>query len=83
MTITSFCLLQTVVEGRKNGLVGSLVLAPALTTMVTQSAWIPLGAKRPVVVQVTWFCRMECVSPGKTVAASTTTTLLLVRSGLC
>lgn len=83
MTITSFCLLQTVVEETKNGLVGNLALAPALTSMVRQSAWSSLVAKRPVVVQATWFCRMDRASPGKTVAASTPTTLLLVRSGLC
>lgn len=83
MMITSFCLLQIVVEERKNGLVGNLALAPVLTSMVTQSAWIPLVAKRLAVAQVTWFCRMERVSPGKTVAANTPTTLLLVRSGLC
>lgn len=75
--------MQTVVEDRKNGLVESLVPAPVLISMVIQNAWIPLVAKRPVVVQVTWFYRMECVSPEKSVAANTLTTLLPVKSRFC
>lgn len=62
---------------------GNLALAPVLTFMVTHSVWIPLVAKRAVVVQATWFSRMENASPEKTVAANTPTALLLVRSGLC
>lgn len=80
---TSSCILQTVAEARKNGPVGSPVLAPVQISMVTQSAWTPPGAARPVVVRVTWFCRMECVWPGRSVAANTTTAQLLVRATIC
>lgn len=58
---------------------GSPVLAPVQISMVTQSAWTLLGAARPAVVRVTWFCRMACVCPGRSVAANTTTALPLVR----
>lgn len=68
---------QTVEEARKNGLVGNPVLAPVQISMVTQSVSTLLGAAGPAVVQVTWFCRMECVWPEKSVAANTTTALLL------
>lgn len=71
------------VEAKKNGLVGSPVLAPVQISMVTRSAWTPLGADRPVVVRVTGFCRMECVWPGRSVAANIITALLMVRSTIC
>lgn len=75
--------MKTVEEARKNGLVGNPVLAPVQISMVTQSVSTLLGAAGPAVVQVTWFCRMECVWPEKSVAANTTTALLLVRSIMC
>lgn len=56
-----YFLLQTVVEARKNGLVGNPVLAHVQISMVTQCAWTPLGAAGPAVVRVTWSSRMECV----------------------
>ncbi|KAA8580474.1 hypothetical protein FQN60_013432, partial [Etheostoma spectabile] len=58
VAMTMSLLAQTVVEAKKNGLVESPVLAPVQISMVTRSAWTPLGADRPVVVRVTWFCRM-------------------------
>lgn len=69
---------QTVVEARKNGLVGSPVLAPVRISMVTQSAWTPPSVTRPVVVLVTWCCRTECVWSDRSVAANTPTALLMV-----
>lgn len=57
----------------------SPALVPVQISMVTQCAWTPLGAAKPVVVRVTQFCRMACVCPGRSVAANTTTALPLVR----
>ncbi|KAI9545246.1 hypothetical protein NQZ68_037826 [Dissostichus eleginoides] len=51
----------TVVEVRKNGLVGSPVPAPVQISIATQSAWTHLGAHRLADVRVTCSCRMECV----------------------
>jgi len=72
------CFLKTVVEALKNCLAGSLVLAPVQISMVTHSVWTPPGAAGPVVVRVTWCCRMECVWTGRSVAANTTTVPPLV-----
>ncbi|KAF3703311.1 SCO-spondin Precursor [Channa argus] len=51
VAMTTSLSAQTVVEARRNGLVGSPVLALVRISMVTQSAWTLPNAAIPVVVQ--------------------------------